>query len=134
MKISTCAALCLSFLPAIYASDSNLTKPLSLHQILPNNFKPPQVFKNVNLVRSVNLDKGYVKETVNVVIQNTDAKSQNQYYVPFKAEVIGKVGGFEVRDKKDPEKPAFKSDVVEYDSQRYTSVNQISYDQELTTS
>ena len=100
------------------AADSNLSTPLSSHQILPDNFKPPQVFKNVNLLRNINLERSYVRETINVVIENIDAKDQDTYYIPFKAEAIGKIGGLEVRDKKDPEKPVFRSEVVEYDPYR----------------
>lgn len=59
-----------------------------------------------------------MRETVNVVIENIDAKEQDIYYIPFKAEAIANVGGLEVRDKKDPEKPAFHSEVVEYDPYR----------------
>ena len=104
------------FLLSTYcAAEPSLTKPLSSHQILPDNFKPPQVFKNANLLRNINLEKGYVKETVNVVIENIDKQEQDTYYIPFKAEVIGKVGGLEVTDKKDQEKPAFLSELVEYD-------------------
>lgn len=104
--------------PAICSVESNQST-LSSHQILPDNFKPPQVFKNTNLVRNVNLEKGYVRETVNVVIENTDSQPQDEYFIPFKAEVIGKVGGVEARDKKDAEKPAFRCEVVEYDPYRY---------------
>ena len=100
------------------AADSNHLTNLSSHQILPDNFKPPQVFKNANLLRNINLEKGYVRETVNVVIENTDAKEQDTYYIPFKAEAIGNIGGLEVRDKKDLEKPVFLSEVVEYDPYR----------------
>ena len=99
-------------------ADTNTSTPLSSHQILPDNFKPPQVFKNSNLLRSINLEKGYVKETVNVVIENIDAGEQDTYYIPFTAESIGNVGGLEVRDKKNPEVPAFLSEVVEYDPYR----------------
>ena len=111
-------AACLYNIFTTIAADSNLSTPLSSHQILPNNFKPPQVFKNANLLRNINLEKGYVRETVNVVIENIDAKSQETYYIPFKAEAIGNVGGLEVRDKKDPEKPAFRCEIVEYDPYR----------------
>ena len=103
---------------AITAADSNLSTPLSSHQILPDTFKPPQVFKNANLLRNINLEKGYVRETVNVVIENIDAKEQDTYYIPFKVEAIGNVGGLEVRDKKDPEKPAYLNEIVEYDPYR----------------
>ena len=111
-------AACLYTIFTTVVADSNLSSPLSSHQILPNNFKPPQVFKNANLLRNINLEKGYVRETVNVVIENIDAKDQETYYIPFKAEAIGNVGGLEVRDKKDPEKPAFRCEIVEYDPYR----------------
>lgn len=87
-------------------AQSNGTKQQS-QQILHADFKPPQVFENVNLVRNVNLDKGYVRETVNLVIQNVDKSPQSEYYLPFEYDVIGKVGGFEVRDKKNAQVPPF---------------------------
>ena len=118
MRPLTSITACLSLLSTYCAAEPDLTKPLSSHQILPDNFKPPQVFKNANLLRNINLEKGYVRETVNVVIENIDGQEQDTYYIPFKAEVIGKVGGLEVRDKKDHEKPAFYSELVEYDPYR----------------
>lgn len=118
MRSSNLVAACLSLFLSSCSADTNLTTPLSSHQILPDNFKPPQVFKNVNLLRNINLEKGYVKETVNVVIENVDAKEQDTYYIPFKAEAIGNVGGLEVRDKKNPDISAFVSEVVEYDPYR----------------
>lgn len=118
MRANIAAALCLLLLSHFVNADPNLTSPLSSHQILPANFKPPQVFKNVNLLRNINLEKGYVRETVNVVIENTDSKPHDEYYVPFKVESIQNVGGLEVRDKKDPEKPAFRAENVEYDPYR----------------
>ena len=118
MRSSTILAACLCSVLTLGAADSNPSTPLSSHQILPDNFKPPQVFKNANLLRNINLEKGYVRETINVVIENIDAKEQDTYYIPFKAEAISSVGGLEVRDKKDPEKPAFLSEIVEYDPYR----------------
>lgn len=100
------------------AAEANATAPLSSHIILPAHFKPPQVFENVNLLRTINLEKGYIKETINVVIENVDAKPQDEYYIPFKAELISKVGGLEVRDKKAPETPKFRTEIVEYDTYR----------------
>lgn len=119
MRLQWVVLASLPYFTSIQAADLNITTPLSSHLILPSNFKPPQVFKVVNSLRNINLEKGYVKETVNVVIENTDAKSQLEYYLPFEGSVIGNVGGLEVRDKKEPEKPAFLSEVVEYDSSRY---------------
>lgn len=99
-------------------AETNSTAPLSSHIILPAQFKPPQVFENVNLLRTINLEKGYIKETINVVIENVDTKPQDEYYIPFKAELVSKVGGLEVGDKKAPERPKFRTEVVEYDPYR----------------
>jgi oligosaccharyltransferase complex subunit alpha (ribophorin I) len=89
-------------------ADSNLTKSANSQQILQGDFRPPQVFQNVNLVRNTNLDKGYVRETINVVVENLDKQPQSDYYLPFEYEVMSKVGGIEVRDKKNPEKGKFQ--------------------------
>lgn len=87
-------------------------------QVLPSTFRPPQVFKNANLVRTINLDKGYPRETINVVIENIDAKPQSEYYLPFESSLLSRVGGLEVRDKKDAEKGTFKVEVVGFDAER----------------
>lgn len=110
------AALC-SFLAV--RADSNLTNSQTSQQILPRTFKPPQVFKNVNLLRNINLEKAYVRETINVVVENVAKEGQSEYYLPFDANTIGKIGGLEVADKKAPEKGRFDAEVVEYDPDRY---------------
>lgn len=117
MKLIHQAAALLAAATTCLAADSNKSDTLSSRLILPATFTPPQVFKNVDLVRLINLEKGYVKESLNVVVQNVDKKPQSEYYIPFEASTIAKVGGFEVRDKK-VEKPAFKAEVVEYDPTR----------------
>ena len=89
-------------------ADSNLTEPAKSQQILQGDFRPPKVFQNVNLVRNTNLDKGYVRETINVVVENVDTQPQSDYYLPFEHEVMSKVGGIEVRDKKNLEKGSFQ--------------------------
>ena len=103
---------------SLQAARADNSSQLSSHLILPSNFKPPQVFKNTNLVRTISLEKGYAKVTVNVVIENTDKVPQSQYFLPFKPDQIGNIGGLEVKDKNEPEKPAFLSEVVEYDPGR----------------
>jgi oligosaccharyltransferase complex subunit alpha (ribophorin I) len=110
---------CLAGLTLSVFAEVNSSKPLSSKQILPSTFKPPQVFENVNLVRNINLDKGYPRETINVVIRNIDSAPQSKYYVPFEADLISRIGGLEVRDKKDAAKPIFKVEVTEYDTERY---------------
>jgi oligosaccharyltransferase complex subunit alpha (ribophorin I) len=105
-------------LGASAVSALNSSKPLSSKQILPSNFQPPQVFENVNLVRNVNLDKGYPRETINVVVKNVDSKAQSEYYIPFEANLMSRIGGLEVRDKKDASKPPFDVDATGFDSER----------------
>lgn len=118
MKPISLLTACLSLLTSADTAESNLSTPLSSRQILPSNFKPPQDFKNVNLVRTVNLEKGYAKENINVLIENTASSPQEEYYIPFRGDLIGSVGGLEVRDKKNPQTPVFESEVVEYDTHR----------------
>lgn len=83
---------------------------------LPADFKPPQVFKNTNLFRNTNLEKGYVRETINVVVENVDKKPQSEYYLSFPGEVYDKVGGLEIRDKKTPESGRFEVDATQVQS------------------
>ncbi|KZF22341.1 hypothetical protein L228DRAFT_230743 [Xylona heveae TC161] len=104
------------FAPNICSAEPNVTTPLSSRQILPSTFKPPQVFQNVNLLRNINLEKSYVKQSVNVVIENTDSNPQDEYYVPFEADVMANVGSFDVKDKKDPEKGSFEVEAIEFDT------------------
>lgn len=107
MKLSKVAAVCGLLASSFCSAESNLTTPQSSQQILRSDFKPPLVFKNVNLVRNTNLDKGYVRETINVLIENISKDPQMEYYLPFEYDVIAKVGGIEVRDKRDAEKGRF---------------------------
>ena len=69
-------------------------------------------------MRHTNLEKGYVREVLNVIIENIDTQPHNEYFLPFRADAIANIGGLEVRDKKDPEKPSFRAEVVEYDPYR----------------
>lgn len=64
------------------------------------------------------MDKGYVRETVNVVVENVDKQPQSDYYIPFSSEVFDRIGGFEVRDKKAPEKGRFLVDATQAVSSR----------------
>lgn len=98
----------LSLLLSTSLAESNLTTPQSTQQILQGDFKPPQVWENSNLVRNTNLEKSYVRETINLVIKNTDNSAQSEYYLPVDYDVVGNIGGLEVRDKKDEAKPPFE--------------------------
>ena len=107
MRLSTLAAICGILADSFCSAESNLTIQQTSRQILHSDFKPPQFFQNINLVRNTNLDKGYVRETINVVIENVDKEPQSEYYLPFEYDVIAKVGGIEARDKKDAAKGRF---------------------------
>lgn len=84
----------------------------TVQTVLSPKFQPPAVFKNLNLVRTTNLDKGYVRETVNVVVQNVDQQPQSEYYLPFPADVFNHIGALEVRDKKAPDAGRFDVEAV----------------------
>ena len=97
----------LGLLLGLSTAESNLTIPQSSHQILQGDFKPPPVWENTNLVRTTNLEKGYVRETINVVVTNTDGSPQSEYYMPFSYDAMSRVGWLEVRDKKNAEKEPY---------------------------
>ncbi|KAK4497728.1 hypothetical protein PRZ48_010381 [Zasmidium cellare] len=103
----------LGLISSIATADSNLTH--ESRNILPSAFSPPKHFRNVNLVRNINLEKSYPRETINVVIENIDKAAQNEYYIPFEQGSLGQIGGLEVVDKKEAEKKGFKVDVVGID-------------------
>lgn len=109
---------CLATIASIASAELNLSEPLRSKQVLPSTFTPPQVFKNANLVRTTNLDKGYARETINVIIENIDTKPHSEYYLPFESSLIANIGGLEVRDKKAAEKGNFKVQVVGFDTER----------------
>lgn len=112
---SASTALCALLLPSsLVCADSTSSSRLSL----PPDFKPPQVFKNTNLVRNTNLEKGYVRETINVVVENVDKKPQSDYYLPFPTNVYDHVGALEVRDRKAPGKRRMNVEATEVESSR----------------
>lgn len=76
-----------------------------------STFTPPQHFQNVNLVRNINLEKSYARETVNVVIENIASQPQSEYYIAFDGS-IRNIGGVEVRDKKDAATGKFETELV----------------------
>jgi len=115
MRLSYLLLGCIAAL--IQADDTNITNPLT-SRILPAEFKPPAVFENVNLVRNINLEKGYPRETINVVVKNVDKEPQSEYYLPFESSLIHRIGGLEARDRKDTSKPPFQVEVTGFDEQR----------------
>ncbi|OJD14130.1 hypothetical protein AJ78_05505 [Emergomyces pasteurianus Ep9510] len=114
--VPVAAVLCGLLTPSIsgvFAAVANDTTYASSRLVLPTDFSPPKVFKNINLLRTINLEKGYVRETVNVGVENTDKAPQDRYFLPFSSDLIDKVGGLEVRDKNAPSNGKFKVEATE---------------------
>lgn len=84
---------------------------------LPADFKPPPVFKNNNLVHVVSVEKSFAREQINVLVENVSGKPQDEYFVPFTADQIARLGGIEAKDRKDDKVGPFGVDRVEYSSQ-----------------
>ncbi|KAM4055159.1 ribophorin I domain-containing protein [Hirsutella rhossiliensis] len=91
------------------------SQPSSSKVSLPAEFKPPQVFKNANLVHIISLEKNYAKEQINVLVENVSKGPQDEYFVPFTADQMARVGGFEAKDRKDADAGPFRADAIEYD-------------------
>lgn len=113
-----------ALLPAVVASCLSLATAASFESTqtskitLPSTFKPPQVFKNANLVHIISLEKNYAKETINTKIENIAKDSQDEYFLPFTSDQLSRVGGIEVKDKKNPEAGLLQVELVEFDADR----------------
>ncbi|EME42247.1 hypothetical protein DOTSEDRAFT_73166 [Dothistroma septosporum NZE10] len=110
-------------LVSLVAADPNVT--YESRNILPSTFTPPKHFRNVNLVRNINLEKSYPREILNVVIENIDKAAQTEYYIPFEQGTLSRVGGLEAKDKKEPEKGVFAVEVVGIDASSSTEFYKI---------
>lgn len=111
----------LSLLSPIPAA-AKATGPAVSKVNLPSTFTPPQVFKNANLVHVISLEKNFAKENINVLIENVSKEPQDEYFLPFTAEQMELVGGFEVKDRKDTTVTGFVVEAVEFDPTRYDRI------------
>jgi oligosaccharyltransferase complex subunit alpha (ribophorin I) len=111
------ATACLSLLSPLPAA-AKVTGAAVSKIALPSTFTPPQVFKNANLVHVISLEKNFAKENINVVIENVSKEPQDEYFLPFSAEQMERVGGFEVKDRKDATVTGFAVEPVEFDPPR----------------
>ncbi|RKU45242.1 dolichyl-diphosphooligosaccharide--protein glycosyltransferase subunit 1, variant 2 [Coniochaeta pulveracea] len=108
MKTLAVFSAVLSLLGTVSAASTSKTN-------LASTFKPPQVFRNANLVHVVSVEKNYVKENINVLIENIGKESQDEYYLPFTGDEVSRIGGFEVKDRKDASVTGFSAEAVEFD-------------------
>src|SRR5687767_10560998 len=65
-----------------------------------STFTPPNVFQITNLLRTVDLTKPYIRETIAAVVENSSNEPQSEFYVPFPKEVIPKISYVNAKDKK----------------------------------
>ena len=86
-------------------------------------FSPPQVFRNVNLVHIISLERNYAREIINVQIENINKAPQDEYYIPFTSDRVARLGGFEVKDRKNQEAGQFALDVLEPNSDSHSDSN-----------
>ena len=112
------ATVVTAFCGFVLSSSSIVSAKSTESKLLPADFKPPQVFKNVNLVRNTNLEKSYARETINVVIENVDEQPQSEYYLSFPSDIFEQIGGLEVRNKKEADKGRFAVEASEVDPSR----------------
>ncbi|KAL2756332.1 hypothetical protein ACRALDRAFT_1081766 [Sodiomyces alcalophilus JCM 7366] len=112
MRAFTFAAGLLSLVSTAFGSSDSTSEVA-----VPATFQPPQVFKNANLVHIISLEKNYAKEQINVLIENIDNEPQDEYYLPFTADQMSRVGGLEVKDRKDDEAGPFVVEAVEIDQE-----------------
>jgi oligosaccharyltransferase complex subunit alpha (ribophorin I) len=111
MKTLAVFSAVLSLLGTVSAASTSKTT-------LASTFKPPQVFRNANLVHVVSVEKNFVKENINVLIENIDKEAQDEYYLPFTGDEVSRIGGFEVKDRKDASLTGFSAEAVEFDPAR----------------
>jgi oligosaccharyltransferase complex subunit alpha (ribophorin I) len=117
MKTTAVFSAFLSLLSLASAASSK--KSSSTSTTLPATFKPPQVFRNANLVHIISVEKNYAKENINVLVENIDKAAQDEYFVPFTADQMSRLGGVEVKDRKDASVGPFVAEPVEFDQERW---------------
>jgi oligosaccharyltransferase complex subunit alpha (ribophorin I) len=120
MKLLTLVTGLLGLLstPALASHSAKDERPNTSRVTLPATFKPLPAFKNANLVHIISLEKNYVKESINVLIENVATRHHNEYFVPFTAEQMARVGAFEVKDRKNANAGPFTVHAVDFDPQR----------------
>lgn len=79
-------------------------------------FTPPASFKNANLVHVISAEKNYVKETINVQIENIVKTAVDEYYLAVPSDKFDRIGGLEVKDRKDNAAGQFVAEAVEVDT------------------
>lgn len=66
-----------------------------------------------------------MKESINVVIENASPDPQDEYFLPFTSEQMEKIGGFEVKDRKNSDIVGFTVDAVDFDPSRCVRLHKL---------
>jgi oligosaccharyltransferase complex subunit alpha (ribophorin I) len=111
LEVRHCAVLLLQLsVSLVTAASSNATV-----RLLPDSFTPPSLFENTNLVRNVNLDRSYPRETTNIVIKNVGKQPQSQYYFQFPTDLVPNVAGLAVKNKNNAD-ATYKVELAQHES------------------
>ncbi|KUI66298.1 Dolichyl-diphosphooligosaccharide--protein glycosyltransferase subunit 1 [Cytospora mali] len=129
MRFSTLLPALASCLSLVTADSSSATTTSKIS--LPATFKPPQVFKNANLVHIIQLEKNYAKEIINTKIENIAKEAQDEYFLPFTPGQMSRVGAIEVKDKKNADAGPFKVEAVEFDPESTVQYYRIKFPEPL---
>jgi hypothetical protein len=70
-------------------------------------------------VHVISVEKNYVKESINVDIENIDKAAQDEYYLPFTADQVSRLGAVEVKNRKDTSAGPLDVKVTEFDPKRF---------------
>jgi oligosaccharyltransferase complex subunit alpha (ribophorin I) len=114
MKTSAVFSAALSLLSLVSLSSAKSTTTAA------SPSTPSQVWKNANLVHIISVEKNYVKENINVLVENISKQPQDEYFLPLTADEASRIGGFEVKDRKNAQAGPFGVEVVELDSKSST--------------
>jgi oligosaccharyltransferase complex subunit alpha (ribophorin I) len=68
--------------------------------VFPADFTPPQVFKQSNLLRTIDLTKPYAREIIAAVVENISKQPQSEFYLPVDKATLPKLSYVEARNKK----------------------------------
>ncbi|KAK0746094.1 Ribophorin I [Schizothecium vesticola] len=105
---------------AVFAAALSLVSFAAANSPVSQTYPPPQVWKNANLVHIISAEKNYVKENINVLIENIAKQPQDEYFLPFTTDQLARLGGVEVKDRKDAKAGPFVAEIVEVDPKRNT--------------
>jgi len=115
MKTSAVFSALLSLLSLSPSAAAGTTDGKKSSSPSAGTFTPPQVFKNANLVHVISVEKNYVKESINVLVENVDKAAHDEYFLPFTADQLSRLGGVEVKDRKDAAAGPFLAEAAEFD-------------------